>query len=108
MEYYNANLSATGSKISIPLINLALTAQNTSTTSLRAYHSTAVDNRNLQCWLISVVSVYMTPQSKHKLIIMLAISSSLTLDDLVYTMSQEMHWMRIRSQDPNTKLLVNV
>ena len=32
------------------------------------------------------------------------ISASLTLDDIVYTMSQEMHWMRIRLQDPATKL----
>lgn len=31
------------------------------------------------------------------------ISSSLTLDDLVYTMTQEMHWIRIREQDPSTK-----
>ena len=32
------------------------------------------------------------------------ISSTLSLDDIVYSMSQEMHWTRIRQQNPTAQL----
>lgn len=102
MEYYNADLSATGSKISIPLINLVLTAQNTLTTSLRLTIQPLTTGTSVLADIrrVSIYDSTIETQTNNNV----TISNSLTLDDLVYTMSQEMHWMRIRSQDPNTKL----
>ena len=102
MEYYNYNLSTTGSTANIPMENLTLILQNTSSTSMRisiqpqqAGTSVLADIRR-----VSIYDAAIDVQTNNNV----TVSSKLVLDDIVYTMSQEMHWMRIRQQDPNTKL----
>ncbi|MFR7995890.1 MAG: hypothetical protein ACLU5G_00335, partial [Blautia sp.] len=101
-EYYNMNLAATGSTASIPLENLVLVVRNTSSTSLRlsiqpltAGTSVLADIRR-----VSIYDSSIDAQTNNNV----TISTSLLLDDIVYSMSQEMHWMRIRQQNPSTKL----
>lgn len=100
---YHINLSATGSTLSIPLKNLILTYQNTSTTSLRisvAPKDTATpiltDIRRTTIYGGGTIEV-LTLDNR-------TVSSRTVLDDLVYSQSQEEHSMKIRQQDPTTKL----
>lgn len=100
---YHINPSATGSTLSIPLKNLILTYQNTSTTSLRisvAPKDTATpiltDIRRTTIYGGGTIEV-LTLDNR-------TVSSRTVLDDLVYSQSQEEHSMKIRQQDPTTKL----
>ena len=102
VETYNYNLSVLGSTVNIPLDNLILTARNTSTTSMRL----TIKPKNTGTSVLTDIrrttiydSVIETQTNNNT-----TISAEFTLDDLVYTMSQETHWMRIRQQDPATKL----
>ena len=101
-EYYNYNLSATGSTANIPLESLTLVVRNTSTTSLRLSVQPAVSGTTVLADIrrFSAYDGATEAQTNNNV----TISSSLTIDEIVYTMSQEMHWIRMRIQDPTTKL----
>ncbi|MFR1342414.1 MAG: hypothetical protein ACLSA9_01570 [Anaerovoracaceae bacterium] len=101
-EYYNCNLSATGSTANIPLESLTLVVRNTSTTSLRLSVQPAVSGTSVLADIrrFSAYDGATEAQTNNNV----TISSSLTIDEIVYTMSQEMHWIRMRIQDPTTKL----
>ena len=101
-EYYNYNLSATGSTANIPLESLTLVVRNTSTTSLRLSVQPAVSGTSVLADIrrFSAYDGATEAQTNNNV----TISSSLTIDEIVYTMSQEMHWIRMRIQDPATKL----
>ena len=100
---YHVNLSATGSSLVIPVGNLLLTYQNTSSTTVRisiAPKDTAVpilaDIRKTSIYNASAIDAQTFENT--------TISSRTVLDDIVYSQSQETHSMKIRQQNPDTKL----
>ena len=103
LDEYHADLSASGSTLNIPLKNLVLTYQNTSSTTVRitvAAKDTAVpvltDMRR--------VTIYNSTSIESQTYNNTTVSTRTVLDDLVYSQSQESHSMKIRQQDPETKL----
>ena len=102
METYNANLSTVGSTLRVPLGGLTLLAQSTSTTSLRLSIQPTTANTPVLADIrrVSIYDGAIDVQTNNNT----TISVNLVLDDIVYTQSQEMHWMRIRLQDPTSKL----
>ena len=103
LDEYHVDLSATGSTLNIPLDNLILTYQNTSTTSVQisvAAKDTAVpvltDMRRITIYNGSSVESQTYDNT--------SVSTRTVLDDLMYTQSQESHSIMIRQQNPDTKL----
>lgn len=103
LEEYHVDLSTSGSTLNIPLGNLILTYQNTSTTSVRitiAAKDTAIpvltDMRK--------ISIYNGSSVESSTFNNTMVSSRTVLDDLMYSNSQESHSIMIRQQDPVSKL----
>lgn len=101
-EYY-VDLSAADSTLNIPLKDLILTYQRASASALRISivpKNTAapvlVDLRRTTIYDGSTIETQTLNGS--------SISASIAIDGTVYTNSQETHNMRIRQQDPVTKL----
>lgn len=101
-ECYNYNLSVVGSTANIPLENLTLVLKNTSSISMRISVKPKTEGTSILADIrrASIYDGTIDAQTNNNVLI----SSSLVLDDIVYTMSQEMHWIRLRQQDPKTKL----
>lgn len=100
---YHVDLSAADSTLNIPLRDLILTYQRASASALRisiAPKNTAapvlVDLRRTTIYDGSTIETQTLNGS--------SISASIAIDGTVYTNSQETHNMRIRQQDPVTKL----
>ena len=100
---YHVDLSAADSTLNIPLKDLILTYQRSSTSALRisiapkdAAAPVLVDLRRTTIYDGSTIETQTLNGS--------SISASLAIDGTVYTNSQETHNMRIRQQDPATKL----
>ena len=100
---YHVDLSAADSTLNIPLKDLILTYQHASASALRisiAPKNTAapvlVDLRRTTIYDGSTIETQTFNGS--------SISASIVIDGTVYTNSQETHNMRIRQQDPVTKL----
>ena len=100
---YHVDLSAADSTLNIPLKDLILTYQRASASALRisiAPKNTAapvlVDLRRTTIYDGSTIETQTLNGS--------SISASIAIDGTVYTNSQETHNMRIRQQDPITKL----
>ena len=100
---YHVDLSAADSTLNIPLRDLILTYQRASASALRisiAPKNTAapvlVDLRRTTIYDGSTIETQTLNGS--------SISASIAIDGTVYTNSQETHNMRIRQQDPATKL----
>ena len=100
---YHVDLSAADSTLNIPLKDLILTYQRASASALRisiAPKNTAapvlVDLRRTTIYDGSTIETQTLNGS--------SISASIAIDGTVYTNSQETHNMRIRQQDPVTKL----
>ena len=85
---YHADLSTVGSALVMPLKDLVLTYQSTSSTALRITVA-PVDAAAPVLVDVRRTSIY---------------NGSTVLDDIVYTNSQESHTMVLRQQDPTTKL----
>lgn len=103
LDEYHVDLSATNSVLRIPLRNLILTYENTSTTAIRitiAAKDTAVpvltDMRRTSIFNTSSVETQTYNNTN--------VSTRTVLDEIVYSLSQETHVMVIRQQDPTTKL----
>ena len=103
MEVYNANLSATGSTLTVPLEALTMTLQNTSATSLRFSLKPTVTGTSVVAD-IRRASIYSGASIDTQTNDNLTISNVFVVDDLIYSQSEEMHWTRIRMQDPSTSL----
>ena len=100
---YNADLSASGNVLNIPLGKLILTAQYTSTTSIQL----SVRSANASVPVLTDIrrtSIYDSAAVESQTFNNTNVSTKLVLDDTVYSQSQETHWMRIRQQDPDTRL----
>ena len=102
-EVYNMNLSSTGSAREITLGKLILNVQNAGTSairlSLRAADTAApvlVDLRRTTIYDGSTIE----SQTWNSV----SFSTAQIIDDILYDNSQETHWMRLRQQDPATKL----
>lgn len=100
---YHVDLSAADSTLNIPLKDLILTYQRSSTGALRisiapkdAAAPVLVDLRRTTIYDGSTIETQTLNGS--------SISASIAIDGTVYTNSQETHNMRIRQQDPVTKL----
>ena len=100
---YHVDLSAADSTLNIPLKDLILTYQRSSTGALRisiapkdAAAPVLVDLRRTTIYDGSTIETQTLNGS--------SISASLAIDGTVYTNSQETHNMRIRQQNPVTKL----
>lgn len=100
---YHADLSTVGSALVMPLKDLVLTYQSTSSTALRitvapvdAAAPVLVDVRRTSIYNGSTVETLTLNGS--------TVSGRTVLDDIVYTNSQESHTMVLRQQDPTTKL----
>ncbi len=90
---YHVDLSAANSTLNIPLKDLALTYQRSSASALRPV---LVDIRRTTIYDGSTIETQTMNSA--------TVSASVALDGTVYTNSQETHNMRIRQQDPATKL----
>lgn len=100
---YHVDLSAADSTLNIPLKDLILTYQRSSTSALRisiapkdAAAPVLVDLQRTTIYDDSTIETQPLNGS--------SISASLAIVGTVYTNSQETHNMRIRQQDPATKL----
>ena len=100
---YHVDLSAADSTLNIPLKDLILTYQRSSASALRisiapkdAAAPVLVDLRRTTIYDGSTIETQTLNGS--------SISASVAIDSTVYTNSQETHNMRIRQQDPVTKL----
>ncbi len=100
---YHVDISATNSVLTIPIDNLILTYQNISTTAVKISVSpknTAVpvltDMRRTTLYGAGTIEVQTFDNT--------TVSKELVLDSLVYSLSQEEHSMKIRQQNPETKL----
>ena len=100
---YHVDLSTVGSSLVIPLKDLVLTYQSTSTTAVRitiapkdAAAPVLADIRRTSIYNASTVETY-TGNG-------VTVSGRVVLDEIVYTNSQETHRMVIRQQAPDTKL----
>lgn len=103
LDEYHVDISATGSTLNIPLGSLILTYQNTSTSSVRisvAPKDTAApvltDMRR--------ITIYNNTSIESQTYNNTIVSTRTVLDDLMYSQSQESHSIKIRQQDPVTKL----
>ncbi len=89
--------------MNIPLDSLILTVEYGSSTSIRmairAADSSApvlADIRRTSIYGLGTIEV----QTNNNV----TITGRLSLDDIIYSQSEETHWMRIRMQNPTTKL----
>lgn len=100
---YHADLSAVGSALVMPLKDLVLTYQCTSSTALRI---TIAPNDSAASVLVDVrrTSIYNGSTVETLTLNGSTVSGRVVLDDIVYTNSQESHSMQLRQQDPATKL----
>ena len=103
LEEYHTDLSASGSTLNIPLRSLILTYQYLSSTSLRITVA-AKDPAVPVVTDMRRISIYNTASVETQTYNNTTVSTRTILDDLMYTQSQESHSMKIRQQDPDTKL----
>ena len=100
---YHANLSALNSILNVPVGNLILRLQTTSTTSVRmsvnlkdAATPIQTDIRRTTIYGGDTIEVQTFDNTR--------VTGQLVIDDLVYTQSQKEHSIKIRQQDPATQL----
>lgn len=103
LDEYHVDLSASGSTLNIPLRDLILTYQNTSTSSIRISVA-AKDTAVPVLTDIRRITIFSAGSIESQTFNNTTVSTRLVLDDLVYTQSQESHNIKIRQQDPVTKL----
>lgn len=103
LNEYHVDLSASGSTLNIPLGSLILTYQNTSSSSIRISVA-AKDTAAPVLTDIRRITIFNASSIESQTFNNTAVSTRIVLDDLVYSQSQESHSMKIRQQDPVTKL----
>lgn len=102
-EEYHVNLSVVNSILTVPVKNLELTYQTTSTTALRISIAPIKTDTPVLAD-IRRTSVYNGGTVEAQTFNNATVSGRTVLDDIVYTQSQETHSISIRQQDPVTKL----
>ncbi len=100
---YRADISATNSILNVPVGELVLTYQTTSSTTLRI--SVAPKETGVSVLTdIRRTTIYNTGSPEAQSFDNTTVSGRTVLDDIVYTRSLETHRITIRQQDPTTKL----
>ena len=94
---YHVDLSAADSTLNIPLKDLILTYQ-------RAAHQHRAEEHRRARFGRPAQNDHLRRQHDRQTLNGSSISASIAIDGTVYTNSQETHNMRIRQQDPVTKL----
>ena len=100
---YHVDLSATGSTLTIPLKDLVLTYQNTSSSALRI----SIAPKDTAAPVLADIrrtTIYDNSTMESQTLNNSTISNTVLLDGTIYTNSQETHVMKIRQQDLATKL----
>lgn len=100
---YHVDLSATGSTLTIPLKDLVLTYQNTSSSALRI----SIAPKDTAAPVLADIrrtTIHDNSTMESQTLNNSTISNTVLLDGTVYTNSQETHVMKIRQQDLATKL----
>lgn len=100
---YHVNLSTVKSVLTIPLKSLVLTYQSTSSSAVRiavapkdAGTSVSIDMRRTSIYNASTIETQTLDNT--------TVSSRTVIDEIVYNKSQETHSIKLRQQDPVTKL----
>lgn len=102
LDEYHVDLSASNSTLNIPLGNLILTYQQTSTTTLRI--SIAAKDTSVPVLTdIRRITIFNAGSIESQTFNNTSVSTKLVLDDIVYSNSQESHSLKIRQQSPETK-----
>ena len=102
-EVYNMNLSSTGSAREITLGKLILNVQNAGTSAIRLSLRTA-DTAAPVLVDLRRTTIYDGSTIESQTWNSVSFSTAQIIDDILYDNSQETHWMRLRQQDPATKL----
>ena len=100
---YHVNISAINSTLSVPLENLVLTYQTTSSSACRI----SISPKDASVPILADIrrtTIFNTGSVEAQTFDGATISGRTVLDDLMYTQSQETHSIKIRQQDPSTKL----
>lgn len=100
---YPLNMSTTGSVFNLPVGNLILNYQKTGTNTMRI----SVRSKDTATPItadISRTSIYGGGSTEAQYFDNAQISTLTTIDDTVYMDSQELHWIRVRQQDPTSSL----
>ena len=100
---YHVDLSATGSPLTIPLKDLVLTYQTTSSSALRI----SIAPKDTAAPVLADIrrtTIYDNSTMESQTLNNSTISNTVLLDGTVYTNSQETHVMKIRQQDLATTL----
>ena len=100
---YHVDISAVNSVLTIPLKSLVLTYQTTSTSALRI----SIAPKDTAAPVLADIrrtSIYNNSTVEAQTFNAVTVSTRTVLDDIVYTLSQETHNMKIRQQDPATGL----
>ena len=100
---YHVDLSAVNSLLTVPLENLVLSYQTTSSSALRISAAPTTAGTTVLCD-IRRLTIYNASTIESQTSDNTSISARTVLDEIVYTSSQESHSMKIRQQDPETKL----
>lgn len=100
---YHADLSTVNSVLTVPLKNLVLTYQTTSTSALRISVAPASTDTPVLADMRRT-SIYNGGTVEAQTFNNVTVSGRTVLDEIVYTLSRETHSMRIRQQDPVKKL----
>ena len=103
LEEYHADISTSGGTLNIPLGNMILTYQNTSSTSVRISVA-AKDTATPILTDMRRSTIFNSGSVEAQTFNNTTVSTRTVLNDLVYSQSQESHSMKIRQQDPVTKL----
>ena len=102
-EYKNANLVTAGSSVDVPLGRLILTAAYVSSSAI-SLSIRAADPAKPVLVDIRRTGIYNGASVRSQTNDSTTITGTITLDDTVYSQSQEIHWTRIRQQDPDSGL----
>ncbi|WP_172676836.1 collagen-like protein, partial [Blautia hydrogenotrophica] len=100
---YSLDMSTTGSVFNMPVGNLILNYQKTGTNTMRI----SVRSKDTATPItadISRSSIYGGGSTEAQYLDNVQISTLTTIDDTVYMDSQELHWIRVRQQDPTSSL----
>ncbi|WP_215701029.1 collagen-like protein [Clostridium sp. MCC353] len=102
IDYHNVNLSVSNNPVDIPVGKLILTAAPVSSSVIKLSLKAADASKPILAD-IRRTGIYDTTV-RSQTYDNTTITSSIVLDDTVYTLSQEIHWTIIRQQNPDNSL----
>ena len=98
VAYYNANLATLNNYIDIPFDNLTFTVANTPISSVRISVQPKVATTPVLAY-IRHTSIYGGTSVESQTFNNTIVAAKLSVNDLAYSQSQEINWIRIRQQN---------